>query len=151
MKIIIPYTTTSIIVMSIVLVLLVVGGIALFMGSPEPIRVPTAVQAPALVPQSTQEGDVDVSVVHDSASTATVHQFTLTLNTHSGDLSTFDVGTNVVYRTSQGSEIAPQSVGGDRETHHRTIAVTFTDTTLPGNVVVKNLRGIPERSFPFTQ
>ena len=120
--------------------------------SPRRDATPTGATAPAVIERGSaaapQEGGIDVTVAHDSASSSTTHAFTLTLNTHSGDLSAYDAQANVAYRTSSGSEAAPASVGGDRETHHRTITVTYDNVTLPGNVVVKNLRGVPERLFP---
>lgn len=151
MKIVIHYTKKGVAVCAIV-ILAIGATIAAAMRDSGTTASPRIASSPASVPlQKNNEGPVDVKVTHDTKqSTKTTHVFTVVLDTHSGDLSTFDGETNIVYRSSQGQEIPTQSIGGDRETHHRTIIVTFANVTLPGTVIIKNLRGIPEQTFPIT-
>lgn len=152
MKIIIHYTKRGVVVCAIIL-LATGAAIAIAVQNDDATAPSRIALSPVSVPlQQNNEGPVDVKVTHDAKqSTEKTHVFTVVLDTHSGDLSTFDTQTNIMYRSSQGQEIPPQSIGGDRETHHRTITVTFANTALPGTLVVKNLRGVPERPFFFAK
>ncbi|MBI4281274.1 hypothetical protein HY625_00465 [Candidatus Uhrbacteria bacterium] len=152
MKIVIHYTKKSAAVASAMVLLIIGGVVVLSMRNNESAASPRIVSSPASIPsQQIDEGPVDVTVEHDAKqSTTTTHVFTVVLNTHSGDLSTFDGQANIIYRPTSGNETRPVAIGGDREGHHRTVVVTFNNTALPGTLAVKNLRGVPERTFPIT-
>ncbi len=151
MKIVIHYTKKSAAVACAIVLLIIGGVVVLSMRNNGTTASPRIVLSPINVPsQQTTEGPVDVTVEHDTKqSTATTHVFTVVLDTHSGDLSTFDGQTNFIYRPANGNETGPATIGGDREGHHRTIIATFNNTTIPGTLAVKNLRGVPERTFPI--
>src|SRR3989338_9061705 len=152
MKIVIHYTRKSATI-ACAMILIVIGGTIVFSrGNDSRTAPPRIASSPANAPaQQTDEGPVDVTATHDEKqSTEQTHIFTVVLDTHSGDLSTFDAQTNIVYRPTNGSESRPTTIGGDRESHHRTIVVTFTNTTFPGIIAVKNLRSVPERIVPIT-
>lgn len=153
MKIVIHYTKNGIAAACAIILLLLGTVVTLVVRNrntaPPQQRIATSLKNTP--PQQIDEGPVDITVKHDAQqSTATTHQFTITLDTHSGDLSTFDGQANIVYRPADGNETRPATIGGDREVHHRTIIATFTNTTVPGTITIQNLRGIAERTFPIT-
>ncbi len=153
MKIVIHYTKKNATVAGIIIILSIGAVVVIAMRNESGVLPQRITSSPLSAPaQQTSEGPVDVTVTHDiKQSTRTTHVFTVVLDTHSGDLSTFDAQANIIYRTKDGKELAPQSIGGDRETHHRTITATFVNTALPDTLVIKNLRSIPERTFPITK
>ena len=114
MKIVITYDTMTTIV-SALIVFGIVGGGAVWWRSFQP-SAPAYIVAPASIGAAVvgEGGSVQADVTHDPSSSAINHTFTIALTTHSGDLSTYDAKTNVVYRTSSGEELSPASVGGDR-------------------------------------
>ncbi len=153
MKIVIHYTKKSATVACAMILIIIGGVIVLSVGNGGTSAPPRIASSPANAPsQQTDEGPVDVTATHDAEqSTEQRHVFTVVLDTHSGDLSTFDAQTNIVYRPTNGSESRPTTIGGDRESHHRTIILTFTNTTFPGIIAVQNLRSVPERAFAIAR
>lgn len=79
--------------------------------------------------------------------------FRLTLDTHSVDLSRFDVAANTTLRDASGREF--QAAGWEderRDSHHRAGTLRFpAPDNLSGQValVVRNLAGVPERVLSF--
>ncbi len=79
--------------------------------------------------------------------------FRLTLDTHSVDLSRFDVAANTVLRDASGREF--QAAGWEderRDSHHRAGKLRFpVPDNLSGQIslVVRNLAGVPERVLSF--
>ena len=153
MKVVIHYTQKSAAVVCAIVLLIIGGVVVLSMRNNGATASPRIASSPInSPPQQTTEGPVDVTATHDTKqSTATMHIVTVVLDTHSGDLSTFDAQKNFIYRPASGNEMRPVAIGGDRETHHRTIVATFNNTTIPGTLAVQNLRSVPERTFPITQ
>ncbi|GBD20794.1 hypothetical protein HRbin28_01242 [bacterium HR28] len=79
----------------------------------------------------------------------------LTLDTHSVDLTSFDVATNVTLRDERGTEVAVSSWQDERrDSHHRSGVVRFPALSSDTNqervtLVVRNLAGVAERTLSF--
>ncbi len=79
----------------------------------------------------------------------------LTLDTHSVDLSSFDVAANVALRDEGGSELAASDWQDERRnSHHRSGVVRFPALPPGSNrervtLVVRNLAGVAERTLSF--
>jgi hypothetical protein len=79
--------------------------------------------------------------------------FRLSLDTHSVDLSGFDVLANTALRDEEGQEARPLRWQEERSSsHHRTGVVYFPAPDLRRRrlaLVVRNLAGVPERVLVF--
>lgn len=81
--------------------------------------------------------------------------FKVALDTHSVDLSRFDVATNLVLRDDGGRELQAGSWQDERlNSHHRAGLVRFPALPPGGatgrvTLVVRNLAGVPERALTF--
>ncbi len=151
MNIVIQYNQKHLIALVIVVLLIIGGGLywRSLRSSAQPEKTPakSIVNTATPTPQASDGIDVDVTRLPTSPDRSTT--FRIAFNTHSGDLSTFDAKTNVSYRNADKSKATPLQVGGDRETHHRTIEVKFKGLTFPGTLIINNLGSIPERIFPI--
>lgn len=147
MNIVIQYNKRQV---GIILVLLIAVGTGFILFRRTPTDKPATPPPSATpLPQSSAAvtDSIDVDIQHLPIAADGKHTIQIALNTHAGDLSIFDAMTNVTYQTSGGASRQPINIGGDRETHHRTLTVTFTDAPLPGTLIIKNLGSIPERTF----
>ncbi len=85
-------------------------------------------------------------------------EFSVAMNTHSVDLDAVDLSQVAVLRTDQGAEVRPTGWDAPKGGHHRSGTLTFPATTPGGGVVlgdgthsfellIRNVAGVPERSF----
>ncbi|MBI4261976.1 hypothetical protein HY624_00430 [Candidatus Uhrbacteria bacterium] len=149
MNIVIQYNQKHVIAF-VIAILLIIGGSLYWRSlrsSPPPDKTPAKSTANTATPTPQANDGIDVDVTRLPITSDESTTFRVAFNTHSGDLSTFDANTNVLFRAANGTIAAPTKVGGNRETHHRTIEVTFKTLAFPGTLVINNLGSIPERIF----
>lgn len=108
--------------------------------------------------QSSQGGGVTVAATWDRASGGTA--FKIAMDTHSVDLDGYDLSQLATLRTDQGVAVAPSAWSAEKGGHHRSGTLTFPATIdgkpviAPGTgwveLVVRNVAGVPERTFRWT-
>lgn len=98
-------------------------------------------------------GGVIVSAEFNRAdSTAEEQSFTVSLNTHTVDLTDFNPAQAIVLRTDAGQEQSVQTVSadGERSSHHQNYRVTFARTASSAvTLVVRDVAGVAERQLTF--
>lgn len=135
----------------------------------------TAVPVTAVYTRTHSGGGVDVKAIYASAEYFTAANdpkgaqrfrpaeqivFLLTFDTHSGDLTKYDVMRNVRLRTGSGKEYVPAAwESTSNDSHHRTGAVIFPAASGDHKVigpkvtaivlVITNLAGVPTRTLEW--
>jgi hypothetical protein len=88
--------------------------------------------------------------------------FTITMNTHSVDLEGYDLRQHAVLRTDQGLEVQAMSWNAPSGGHHRSGTLAFPATSADGTplidanthtieLIIRDVAGVPERSFQWTR
>jgi hypothetical protein len=109
--------------------------------------------------QTNEGGQVTIKVTWQGRSAGPV--FTIEMDTHAIDLDSYDLRQLAVLRTDQGQEIQPSGWNAPAGGHHRTGTLTFPATTASGTpvigpktrtleLIIRNVSGVPERSFRWT-
>ncbi len=125
-----------------------------------PVRPPadtgTVTGTPAGTDQAVDggQGNVVASAKFERGKSSTEQLvFTVSLNTHSVDLSGFNPLSQIRLRTPGGSELQPQVLdpGGERSSHHQNYTLSFArPRSADVMLVVRNVAGVTERDLPFT-
>jgi hypothetical protein len=144
-----------------VIVLVVVGmGLVLWMLNTSRTTRSTSTPTEASGMTRTSEGgQVTIKVTWQGRSSGPV--FTVEMDTHAVDLDSYDLRQLAVLRTDQGLSIQPAQWNAPAGGHHRTGTLTFPATTASGmpvigpnthmlELIIRNVSGIPERSFRWT-
>lgn len=111
---------------------------------------------PAGTAQVSEGGQVTVAVTWQGRSAGL--SFAVMLDTHSVELDGYDLRELAVLRTDQGVEVAPSGWDAPPGGHHRKGTLTFPTTTAAGQpvftattrelvLVIRDVAGVPERSF----
>lgn len=99
------------------------------------------------------QGQVIVSAEFERAKSGAAEVFfSLSLNTHTVDLTGFDPAGSVVLRPSSGDELPVQTAQqvGERSSHHQNYTVSFGRPAVGRvSLVVRGVAGVPERTLPF--
>ncbi len=102
--------------------------------------------------QTVDGGSVSVAVTPVALKLGAPLEFDIAMNTHSVDLSN-DMLTAVVLRDDAGKEYAPTGWDGPSSGgHHREGKIKFgalTTNTKSVTLIVKNIAGVPERTFKW--
>lgn len=119
----------------------------------------TASVASSAATQTNEGGNVTVKVTWQGTNAGPV--FTVALDTHSVNLDSYDLRQLAVLRTDQGVEVSPSGWDAPNGGHHREGRLTFPTTTADGKqvlgqstrtieLVIRNVAGVPERTFRWT-
>ncbi len=109
--------------------------------------------------QTNEGGQVTIKVTWQGRNAGPI--FTVEMDTHTVNLDSYDLRQLAVLRTDQGQEIRPSGWNAPTGGHHRTGTLTFPATTASGTpvigpqtrtleLIIRNVSGIPERSFRWT-
>jgi hypothetical protein len=109
--------------------------------------------------QTNEGGQVTIKVTWQGRRAGPV--FTVEMDSHTVDLDSYDLRRLAVLRTNQGQEIQPSAWNAPAGGHHRAGMLTFPAMTASGTPVIgpetrsielmiRNVSGVPERSFRWT-
>ena len=109
--------------------------------------------------QTNEGGQVTIKVTWQGRGAGPV--FAVEMDTHAVDLDGYDLRQLAILRTDQGQEIQPAQWNAPAGGHHRAGTLTFPATTATGTpvigpntrtleLIIRNVSGIPERSFRWT-
>lgn len=109
--------------------------------------------------QTSEGGQVTVAVTWDKAQSTPV--FRVAMYTHSVNLDSVDLMRTAVLRTNKGIELLPTGWDAPKGGHHRGGILTFPLTTPAGapvlaedtrsfELVIRDVAGVPERTFDWT-
>lgn len=118
----------------------------------------TTTQASTMT-RTNEGGQVTIRVTWQGKSAGPV--FAVALDTHAVDLDGYDLRHLAVLRTDKGQELQPASWNAPTGGHHRSGMLTFPATLADGTAVIgtntrsieliiRNVAGIPERTFQWT-
>lgn len=118
----------------------------------------TSTQSSTLT-QTNEAGQVTITATWQGRDAGPV--FTIAMETHAVDLDGYDLRQLATLRTDQGLSIQPSEWNAPTGGHHRTGTLTFPATTTSGapiigaktrtmTLIIRNVSGIPERSFQWT-
>lgn len=119
-----------------------------------------AMPAASAITQTSDGGQVTVEATWQGPDAGPI--FTIVLNTHSVDLDGYDLRQLAVLRTDQGLEVSPTQWDAPAGGHHRSGTLTFPTTTADGTpvlgantrtleLIIRDVAGVPERSFRWTR
>lgn len=114
---------------------------------------------PASMTQTNEGGQVTIQVTWQGRSAGPV--FHVAMDTHAVDLDGYDLRQLAVLRTDQGQEIQPTRWDAPTGGHHRSGTLSFPTTLSDGTpligsttrsleLVIRNVAGVPERTFRWT-
>lgn len=132
-------------------------------GSTLPAPIAGTAPAPATVEDQTRTnegGQVKVTVTRQG--TAADPRFTVVLDTHAIDLDGYDLRQLAVLRTEDGREVQPLTWDAPKGGHHREGTLVFPATAPDGTplivpttrtieLIMRDIAGVPERSFRWTR
>ncbi|HBY97624.1 MAG TPA: hypothetical protein DEP84_27390 [Chloroflexi bacterium] len=109
--------------------------------------------------QTSEGGQVSVAVTWSGPATGLV--FDVAMNTHSVNLDGYNLKQLAVLRTDQGQEVRPSGWETSGGGHHRAGTLIFPDEGRDGRpvlgaevhavtLVIRDVAGVPERSFQWT-
>ncbi len=124
-----------------------------------PVAVPGAGTGAGSTTQTNEGGEVTVTATWAGQSTGPV--FTVALNTHSVALDTIDLGKQATLRVD-GVSVPATGWNAPTDSHHRSGTLTFPTTSAEGKpiispqtrtveLIIRDVAGVPERSFLWTQ
>lgn len=109
--------------------------------------------------QTSEGGQVSVAITWSGPESGLV--FDVAMNTHSVDLDGYDLAQLAVLRTDTAQEVRPSGWDAAGGGHHRAGTLTFPSQDADGKpllgpnvraitLIIRNVAGIPERSFQWT-
>ncbi len=104
-----------------------------------------ASKAPTNEKTDAGEGNVTFGASFIITQGATI--FTVSLNTHTVNLDSFNPAQQITLKRANGKAMVPVSVTPQGEGHHRSYTVSFPRTEPPFSLIVTNLAGIPARTL----
>lgn len=143
----------------VAIVLVVVGaGLVLWMLNTSRTTRSTPTEASGMT-RTSEGGQVTIKVTWQGRNVGPV--FIVEMDTHAVDLDSYDLRQLAVLRPDQGQEIQPNEWNAPTGGHHRTGTLTFPVITASGTsvigpnthtieLIIRNVSGIPERSFQWT-
>ena len=114
---------------------------------------------PGAMMQTNEDGQITVKATWQGRSAGPV--FAVEMDTHVVNLDGYDLRQIAVLRTDQGQEIQPVSWNAPTGGHHRSGTLTFPATLADGTplmgpntrsieLIIRNVGGVPERTFRWT-
>ena len=119
----------------------------------------TATTQPGTMTQTNERGQITIKVSWQGRNAGPV--FAVAMDTHVVDLDGYDLRQLAVLRNDQGQDIQPSAWNAPAGGHHRSGTLSFPTTLADGSpvigpntrsieLVIRNVGGVPERSFRWT-
>lgn len=154
-----PWYTWAMLLVAVAVLVRVTIGVWNTFGPAQPVGTVPAAAVPGAAMQINEGGQVTVKAIWQGPSAGPV--FTVAMDTHAVDLDGYDLKQLAVLRIDGAREVLPAGWDAPTGGHHREGTLTFPATAADGRpligsdtrtieLIIRDMAGVPERSFRWT-